>query len=163
MQSSQISKLVEGTKNFKFSPTNNSVTVAEVLSMIAKIDMRYRNYAMFNQVSRILFMPYIIVFRANETIILQPFIEIFEALKEYLFSNTTSFDSSVCRFIIHDRLIIIDVNPRADIRTNLGLYSITKKTFSFNEDNIAKLDYFQEVEIKIDNTLEQGFKIYKQV
>ena len=120
-----------------------NVNVQNIFDLLNTVDSRYRNFSIFTQVNKILFMPYLIVFLVNGTVVLKPFLEAFELIKTHVFnlySNTK--DEYSPRIVINGRFLIIDVFPSNKLRYNYGLYSMSPTILSLNETNIEKIRLF---------------------
>jgi len=127
-----------------------NINMGKVMQIFLDVDNDYRNFSMFNQSSKILLLPYTLIFFVNGTVILKPFQDLFNILKTHvlqLYSGTTEEHSP--RVLFNNRFLVIDVCPNNTIRYKNKLYSVTKETLIINGTKLDELDYFQEIEISI--------------
>jgi hypothetical protein len=159
----EIGEIKPLLKPFYFTETLNMEAVFDTIQTISS---RYQTFNIFTQVNRINIMPYIVIFYLNDVAILKPFTELFDMLKSLVFGMYTGTKDEYCpRMILHNRLLLLDVNPNNNIRyKQFKLYSMSKEFIVLNEDNIDKLDYLQELEIRILKTASSNlmFKLSKK-
>lgn len=157
-KAASIAHITTALKKFKFAGTTANADVP--MKLVESVDLRYENYAILKQIKRMLILPYLIIFSTNGTIILRPFVEVFELLKIHLAERIREFDVENCRIVINDRMIILDFFPTAKIRRIAKLYSMHPNEILLNNENIEELNYFEEVEVI--NT-ETNLKLSKNV
>lgn len=145
-QSMQL--LVKKLEAFQFMEGFN---VSNVMELMIGIESRYRNFSIFNQTNKILFLPYTIVFVVNKTVLPGSFIDLFEVLKKAVFGLSTKVEEHSPRVIINGTFIVLDMFPYNRLRYGFKLYTFNKDVLELNEEALDKLSYLQEVEVQIKN------------
>lgn len=139
-----IIKLKEFLTPYQFA---GKITAVNAIECIETVDKEFANFAITNQTRRLIICPYTLIFLTNPTIVINPFIILFENLKKIV-GAAQNMDRFSPRMVVKDNNIVIDLMPSPSSRSKYHLYTMSKKDLIFDNRSFENLAYYDEIEIK---------------
>jgi len=141
------SELVDELQNFKL---NETISFSDIIRIWKEVDLEYKTFAISNQIKRVYIIPYVVMFYTDKSIVINPFMDMFEKLKELIREHQGSkrFEEFSPRLIVNSSMVFIDIFPNSQLRHNTHLYSMDKEVVNLDEVSIEELAEHQELEIR---------------
>ncbi len=149
VQKTKYSKelLIENLKDFRF---NESISFSDIIQIWKNIDTNYKSFSITAQLKRIYIVPYMVLFYTNDTIIVNPFIEMFEELKRLVKERRPNkkFEDFSPRLIINKNLILMDLFPTSMLRYKHHFYVLSQENVLLDDKSLEELGKHQELELR---------------